>query len=137
METNNTSLIQKVQITSDLLSFAEIEDICKILEQEIVIEKNEVDKKENERGIDPIVMGAIITASSTVLLALIKAFVRIYEKNKLKGSITIKTDAGTVKIEGEGSAKDMQKWVDTIGKSSIIEQISLLSDKDDDDKFDI
>lgn len=139
MKITDTSTIQKVAIDSELLSFAEIQEICKSLEQEITIEKVKVDEQEKKRGVldDPTVIIAIISASSAIIIALIKALVRIYEINKLKGSITIKTDTRTVKIDGQGSAKDMQKWIDAIGKSTIIKQISLLSDKDDDDEFDI
>lgn len=108
------------------------------MEQEITIEKVKVDEQERKRGVldDPTVIIAIISASSAIIIALIKALVRIYEVNKLKGSITIKTDTQTVKIYGQGSVKDMQKWIDAIGKSTIFKQISLLSE-DDDDEFDI
>ena len=138
MKITDTSTIQKVAIDSELLSFAEIQEICKSLEQEITIEKVKVDEKERKRGVldDPTVIIAIISASSAIIIALIKALVRIYEVNKLKGSITIKTDTQTVKIYGQGSVKDMQKWIDAIGKSTIFKQISLLSE-DDDDEFDI
>ena len=142
MKITDTSTIQKVAIDSELLSFAEIQEICKSLEQEITIEKVKVDEQERKRGVldDPTVIIlfiiAIISASSAIIIALIKALVRIYEVNKLKGSITIKTDTQTVKIYGQGSAKDMQKWIDAIGKSTIFKQISLLSE-DDDDEFDI
>ena len=138
MKITNTSTIQKVAIDSELLSFAEIQEICKSLEQEITIEKVKVDEQERKRGVldDPTVIIAIISASSAIIIALIKALVRIYEVNKLKGSITIKTDTQTVKIYGQGSVKDMQKWIDAIGKSTIFKQISLLSE-DDDDEFDI
>ncbi len=138
MKITDTSTIQKVAIDSELLSFAEIQEICKSLEQEITIEKVKVDEQERKRGVldEPTVIIAIISASSAIIIALIKALVRIYEINKLKGSITIKTDTQTVKIDGQGSAKDMQKWIDAIGKSTIFKQISLLSE-DDDDEFDI
>lgn len=138
MKITDTSTIQKVAIDSELLSFAEIQEICKNLEQEITIEKVKVDEQERKRGVldDPTVIIAIISASSAIIIALIKALVRIYEVNKLKGSITIKTDTQTVKIYGQGSVKDMQKWIDAIGKSTIFKQISLLSE-DDDDEFDI
>lgn len=138
MKITDTSTIQKVAIDSELLSFAEIQEICKSLEQEITIEKVKVDEQERKRGVldDPTVIIAIISASSAITIALIKALVRIYEVNKLKGSITIKTDTQTVKIYGQGSVKDMQKWIDAIGKSTIFKQISLLSE-DDDDEFDI
>ncbi|MCS2698388.1 hypothetical protein NXW27_18670 [Phocaeicola dorei] len=138
MKITDTSTIQKVAIDSELLSFAEIQEICKSLEQEITIEKVKVDEQERKRGVldDPTVIIAIISASSAIIIALIKALVRIYEVNKLKGSITIKTDTQTVKIYGQGSVKDMQKWIDAIGKSTIFKQISLLSE-DDDDEFDI
>lgn len=138
MKITDTSTIQKVAIDSELLSFAEIQEICKSLEQEITIEKVKVDEQERKRGVldDPTVIIAIISASSAIIIALIKALLRIYEVNKLKGSITIKTDTQTVKIYGQGSAKDMQKWIDAIGKSTIFKQISLLSE-DDDDEFDI
>lgn len=139
METGDAALIQKVKITSELLSFTEIQEICESLKQEITIEKVSVDEKENKRGVldDPAVIIAIISASSAVIVALIKAFVNIRKINKLKGSIIIKTDTGTIKIDGEGSAKEMRKLVDLLGKFSIIKQILLLSDKDDDDEFDI
>ncbi len=139
METGDAALIQKVKITSELLSFTEIQEICESLKQEITIEKVSVDEKENKRGVldDPAVIIAIISASSAVIVALIKAFVNIRKINKLKGSIVIKTDTGTIKIDGEGSAKEMRKLVDLLGKFSIIKQILLLSDKDDDDEFDI
>lgn len=139
METSDAALIQKVKITSELLSFTEIQEICESLKQEITIEKVSVDEKENKRGVldDPAVIIAIISASSAVIVALIKAFVNIRKINKLKGSIVIKTDTGTIKIDGEGSAKEMRKLVDLLGKFSIIKQILLLSDKDDDDEFDI
>lgn len=138
MKITDTSTIQKVAIDSELLSFAEIQEICKSLEQEITIEKVKVDEQERKRGVrdDPTVIIAIISASSAIIIALIKALVRIYEVNKLKGSITIKTDTQTVKIYGQGSVKDMQKWIDAIGKSTIFKQIFLLSE-DDDDEFDI
>lgn len=138
MKITDTSTIQKVAIDSELLSFAEIQEICKSLEQEITMEKVKVDEQERKRGVldDPTVIIAIISASSAIIIALIKALVRIYEVNKLKGSITIKTDTQTVKIYGQGSVKDMQKWIDAIGKSTIFKQISLLSE-DDDDEFDI
>ena len=138
MKITDTSTIQKVAIDSELLSFAEIQEICKSLEQEITIEKVKVDEQERKRGVldDPTVIIAIISASSAIIIALIKALVRIYDVNKLKGSITIKTDTQTVKIYGQGSVKDMQKWIDAIGKSTIFKQISLLSE-DDDDEFDI
>ena len=139
METRDKALIQKVQIASELQSITEIQEICERLKQEIAIEKVKVNEKANKRGVldDPAIIIAIISASSAVIVALIKAFVSISKINKLKGTITIKTDTSTIKTDGEGSAKYMQKWIDSLGKSSIIKQISLLSDKDDDDEFDI
>lgn len=86
METSDKALIQKVQIASELLSFTEIQEICESLKQEIAIEKVKVDEKENKRGVldDPAIIIAIISASSAVIVALIKAFVSISKINKLK-----------------------------------------------------
>lgn len=139
METNITSQTQKVLMDSEVLSFAEIQDICASLEQEIAIEKIEIDDKRNNRGCldNPEVAVALITASSTVLVVLIKSIVKIYEANKIKGLISVETESETVKIEVEGSAKNMGKWIDALRKSSLIKKISLLVSKEKDDEFDI
>ncbi len=128
MKTDTKTNAQMFQISSDIFSYADVQEACD--ELGIAAEKPEKENRIGRMGLlsNPEVLIAIISAASTILVALIEAFVEIYKTNKEKGTIVIETEGATVKINADSSKSTIRELIEALGESPVIRQIFLLKD---------
>lgn len=130
MHTNDSNQFSKITIISELLSSEEIRAAL----EDNHVKLEELKSNEKTRGMDPVVISAIITGFITMVSTVTLIVSRIIERNKVskpQGLLIIKNTTTEIHIPFNVNSDELERQLQAIKNIGVIEQIYITEKKDE------